>query len=60
MKMLLMENAGGKWWQGRPKKCELEVWRIALGKWIQKRKVENFNKEGVGSDFREDKVLRKT
>jgi hypothetical protein len=58
--MLLMGNAGGKRWQGRPRKCGPTVWRMTLGKWIQTRKFENFHKEGVGSDFREDKVLHET
>jgi hypothetical protein len=47
-------------WQERPKKCGPVGWRVALGEWIQTMKVENFHKQGVGSDFGEGQVLHET
>jgi hypothetical protein len=58
--MLLREKQVVKGSRKRPRKCGPAVWRMTLGKWIQTRKVENFHKERVGSNFREDKALHET
>jgi hypothetical protein len=58
--MLLMGKAGGKCSRKRRRKYGPAIWRMTLDKRIQTRKVENFHKEGVGLNFREDEALHET